>query len=343
MTNTVERPTTKRSRGWWPAVALFLLSPLFGEYLLGNLAFSDLPMLPFLALLYGAGTLLIRETARRFGRGSATMLLLGVAYALIEEGLVDQMLFNHDYFAGQAQESDTILAALGIDAWLTLVVVAMHTIWSTYIPITLLEALVPARATRPWLGPVGTAVTAVVFVAGSVLLGWVVHSETGFLASAGQLTGTSIVVIVLVAAAFLIPRPGAGSDRAAPRRWLAGLVAFAASSLFMFTEVLPGWTEVAAAVTLVVVFTVVVVRWSRSRGFGVRDRLALVAGGVLTYAWLGMTMEPETGPRSTLDQVGAVLIAGFAIALVVLAFRTTRGGRGAVEDPPIVASRRVQP
>ncbi|SHN46312.1 hypothetical protein [Cryptosporangium aurantiacum] len=333
MTNTVERPAATRSRGRWPAVALFLLSPLFGEYLLGNMAFSALPLLPLLALLYGAGSLLIRETARRFGRGSATMLLLGVAYALIEEGLVDQMLFNHDYFAGQAQESDTILTALGIDAWLTLVVVAMHTIWSTYIPITLMEALVPGKATRPWLGPVGTAVTVVIFVAGSVYLGWAVYDETGFVASAGQLIGTSVVVIVLVAAAFLIPRQRVRSDRAAPRLWFAGLVAFAASSLFMLTEALPGWTEVAAAGALVVAFVVVVTRWSRSRDFGFRHRLALVAGGVFTYAWLGLTMEPETGPRSTLDQVGAVLIAGFAIVLVVLAFRATRGDQTRQPDP----------
>jgi len=310
---------TSRSR--WPVAALFLLSPLCGEYLLGNLAASDLGALPFLALLYGAGTILIREAARRAGRGSATMLLLGVAYALIEEGLVDQMLFNHHYYTGQAQESDTVLPLIGADAWLTIVVVAMHAVWSTYIPIALVEALPEGRATRPWLGPVGTAVTAVVFVAGAVWLGWVIHGETGFFASAAQLAGTALVVVALVVAAFTLPVRRPTVDRPGPRRLLAAAFAFAVSSLFMLTESLPGWAEVAAALTLVAGFVVVVARWSRRSGFGSGHRLALVTGGVLTYAWLGLTMEPETGPRSTADQVGAVVIAAFAIALVVLALR----------------------
>lgn len=68
--------------------------------------------------MYGAGALLIRETTRRAGRGSATMLILGIAYGLIEEGLIDQMLFNRFYFAGQDQISGTYIAALSLDAWL---------------------------------------------------------------------------------------------------------------------------------------------------------------------------------------------------------------------------------
>jgi hypothetical protein len=167
------------------------------------------------------------------------------------------------------------------------------------------------------------AVTASVFVGGSAWLGWETYRETGFVASAAQLASASLVVAGLVAAAFLVPPRASGpaSGRPAPRRWIAGLSAFVLSSLFMLTETLPGWLEVAAAVLLVVVFAVVVRRWSRRRGFGERHRLGLVAGGVVTYAWLGLTMQPETGPRSMSDQVGGVLIAGFALALTALAVR----------------------
>ncbi|MEV4135656.1 hypothetical protein AB0J72_26205 [Dactylosporangium sp. NPDC049742] len=326
MTDTAEDAVPDRAgrRRGLPAVGLFLLSPLFGEYLLGNLKVSDLALLPFLALMYGAGALLIRETARRSGRGSATMLILGVAYALVEEGLIDQMLFNQHYFVGQSEGSDTYIGAFGVDASLTIIVVAMHAIWSTYIPITIVESLVPDRRARPWLGPVGIAVTASVFAGGSAWLGWETYRETGFLASEAQVTGASLVVAGLVVAAFLVPQRVGGpppSGRPAPRVWIAGLSAFAMSSLFMLTETLPGWLEVAAALLLMVVFAVAVLRWSSRPGFGERHRLGLVAGGVLTYAWLGLTMEPETGPRSMNDQVGGVLIAGFALALTALAVR----------------------
>jgi len=79
------------------AFALFLLAPLVGEYLLGNQPVSALPWLLLLAPMYGGGALLVRETARRTGRGWAAMVLLGAAYALIEEGPIDQMLWNPHY------------------------------------------------------------------------------------------------------------------------------------------------------------------------------------------------------------------------------------------------------
>jgi len=160
-------------RNFWsriaPAVVLFFLAPIFGEYLLGNLKFSEIILVPFIAPLYGAGALLIREIARRAGRGPATMLTLGVAYGLIEEGLVDQMLFN-PFYAGEAQMRDTYIPALGVDAWLTLVVLAMHAIWSTCIPIILVEALFSERGTKPWLSKKGMAFTAIIFILGSTPL-----------------------------------------------------------------------------------------------------------------------------------------------------------------------------
>ena len=121
-------------------MGLFLLAPLMGEYLLGNLKFRELYLLPVLGLLYGAGAVLIREVTRRRGRGYTTVLGLGLAYALVEEGLVTQLLFNQDYFSGQRELAVTVVPALGIDVWLTLIVVAMHVVWSITIPIILVEA-----------------------------------------------------------------------------------------------------------------------------------------------------------------------------------------------------------
>jgi hypothetical protein len=75
-------------RSWrvGPVVGLFLLAPLVGEYLLGNVSIVEIWALPVLALLYGSGAILIREVARRTGRGWPTMLVLGLAYGLIEAG-----------------------------------------------------------------------------------------------------------------------------------------------------------------------------------------------------------------------------------------------------------------
>ncbi|MBO1911759.1 hypothetical protein J4G37_44105, partial [Microvirga sp. 3-52] len=75
----------------------------FAEYLIGILSITEIGYILFLAPMYGGGALLIREVTRRTSRGIITMLVLGIAYGLIEEGLIDQMLFNRFYLSDQDQ------------------------------------------------------------------------------------------------------------------------------------------------------------------------------------------------------------------------------------------------
>ena len=65
-----------------PALGLFFLAPLIAEFLLGNLPITMLGSLVVLAPLYGGGALLIREVARRTGRGWASIVVLALAYGI---------------------------------------------------------------------------------------------------------------------------------------------------------------------------------------------------------------------------------------------------------------------
>jgi hypothetical protein len=99
-------------------VTLLVVAPLVAEYLLGDLPLKLLPVMIIMAPMYGGGAVLIREVARRTGRGWPMMLLLGVAYMLIEEGLVGQSLFNHDYLKMQMHLLDqAYIPAFGIGGW----------------------------------------------------------------------------------------------------------------------------------------------------------------------------------------------------------------------------------
>src|SRR5437588_4144985 len=80
-----------------PAILLFFLAPLVAEFVLGDLTFAQIGALFALAPLYGGGAILIREITRRSGRGWPTFLLLGLAYAFLEEALLTQSLFNPNY------------------------------------------------------------------------------------------------------------------------------------------------------------------------------------------------------------------------------------------------------
>ena len=127
-----------------PALALLVLAPWVGEFLLGNISVRRLPALLILALLYGCGALLIREITRRTGRGWPTILLLGAAYGVIEAGLVDEAMFNPS-FEGWDFQAVTPVPALGISAWYAWTFVVGHSVWSIAVPIALVELLFPTR------------------------------------------------------------------------------------------------------------------------------------------------------------------------------------------------------
>src|SRR5262245_16380439 len=86
-----------RGGGWRPALLLFFVAPLTGEFLLSNLPITWLWVLIVLAPMYGGGALLIRETARRLRLGWPGILTMTLGYALIEEAFVTQSLFNPNY------------------------------------------------------------------------------------------------------------------------------------------------------------------------------------------------------------------------------------------------------
>src|SRR5262245_38659090 len=77
-----------------PAVVLVGMAFLVAELLPGSAPITQPLLWPFLLLIYGPGALLIRESVRRLDRGWASILLLGAAYGLVEEGLALQSLFN---------------------------------------------------------------------------------------------------------------------------------------------------------------------------------------------------------------------------------------------------------
>src|ERR1700728_249945 len=144
-------------------------APLVAEYLLGDLPLKMLGALVALAPMYGGGALLIRETARRRGLGWRGILLLGVAYAVIEEGFTTQSLFNPDYLKLHMHFlSHGWIPAFGMGAWWTLFMLNLHTFWSISVSIALVDGLFPAWSERPLLGKAGYAVTMVLFLLGCV-------------------------------------------------------------------------------------------------------------------------------------------------------------------------------
>jgi hypothetical protein len=303
-----------------PALGLFFLAPLVAEYLLGNIAVAAIAGLLVLAPMYGGGAVVIREAARRTGRGWPSIILLASAYGVLQPSLIDQSLFNPS-FEGYDFQSAARIPALGISAHWALTFVTGHAIWSISLPIAMVETLVPGRRTTPWLGNLGVTVTGVVFLWGAGMI--LSDHQQRFQASAPQLAGATAVILALIGVAFAIrPRPRPRRDRRVPNPWLVGVAALVTSNLLFARP--ETWLGVAIGVVLIAVMTVVITRWSRRAGWGAAHRLALAAGALSTYAWAGFLLLSLEGAANTVNLIGQTVLVLGAVALLLVAGRTAR-------------------
>jgi MFS family permease len=121
------------------------------EYLTGSTQLSWLvanPLLFFAFLAqnigsYGLAVLLIREAKVRWHKGWATVLLLGAAYGILNEGIGAATLFNPNDAATLGIVA-TYGHWLGVNwVWATELVLIVHPIFSVSLPILLLDLALP--------------------------------------------------------------------------------------------------------------------------------------------------------------------------------------------------------
>ncbi|HTT62969.1 MAG TPA: hypothetical protein VMG35_14045 [Bryobacteraceae bacterium] len=321
-----------------PAAGLFFLAPLVAEFLLGDLPINMLGALVILAPLYGGGALLIREVARRTGGGWFRIFALGLAYAIFEEAFTTQTLFNPNYLHLNLHLlQPAYIPALGIGGWWTVYVLTLHTVWSIAVSVALAEALVPDRAATPWLGKVGLAVTAVLFLFGAAASVGITLKQDRFMASGAQFAGAALVCVIIIAASFGLHgrRSSEGTAAgAAPGPWLAGAAALAAGSIFLVTPKQWAWGAVAVYALLDLAMVALVARWSRSAGWSGIHRLALAGGAALAYAWHAFVQTPAVGSAGMADRIGNAIFGAALIAVLAIAARRNSGLRLVTADGP---------
>jgi hypothetical protein len=147
---------------------LLLLSPGIPEYLSGSSPVAALLVNPGQFVfqivantgLYGPGVLLVREAAIRWRKGWATLLLLGAAYAILEEGVALSTLFNPT--AGPVGALGNFGHWLGVSWVWAEGVILVHVVYSISLPILLLGLAVPDTAGKSLLARRGIACALVI-------------------------------------------------------------------------------------------------------------------------------------------------------------------------------------
>jgi hypothetical protein len=182
-----------------PLLALVLLSPVIAEMLSGStppLEWLNPIAALFLIWLYGAGVLVMRETAVRWKTGWPSILLLGAAYGIIEEGLAVKSFFDPGWMD---------LGTLGVygrwfdvnwvwAVWLTI----YHAVVSIAIPIFLMEWIWPRVRGQPLTSRRGY-MTAIALLAGATVV--INLLLTPYRPSVWHLLGAAAAVVFLVWAA----------------------------------------------------------------------------------------------------------------------------------------------
>jgi hypothetical protein len=320
-----------------PAVALFFLSPLVAEFLLGDFPLSKIGILLILAPFYGGGAILIREVTRRTGRGWPTILALALAYGIFEEAFTTQTLFNPDYLGLHLHLLEpAFIPALGISAWWTTFVLTLHTVWSISVPIAIMEALVPSRVHTPWLKGLGLSIVAVLFVL--IACTMTVHSIQSdahhFMASNRQFAVSAVCCAVVAVAAFLLPRR-AGEHRPGnpPSVRITGMMSLVACSIFLVVPSTWGWGAVAIYLVLDLLMIGAVSAWSRREGWNGLHILSLGGGAALAYAWHAFIQQPVTGKADLGMRIGNAILA---LGTILLLYAAARRTSAALADTPPV-------
>jgi hypothetical protein len=163
-----------------PVLALLLLAPAIPELLTGSTPVTLLVVNPLQFLisfagdigLYGTGALLIREYAVAYRKGWASILLLGAAYGIAEEGFAVHTFFqpsgnpvgllgSYGHYAGV-----NWLWALGLTVF--------HATYSIALPILLARLWFPEVKEARWLDRGSIALVAGVYLFEVALFSYVV-------------------------------------------------------------------------------------------------------------------------------------------------------------------------
>ena len=323
------RPGRKRA-----ALTLAVLTPAVAELALGSTPLHLAFLLPLWLPIYGAGVLLIREVVRRCGGGWPSLLLLGIAYELVEDGLGLQAL-TRPHLYGAAGWSPR---PFGLNAAYWEANLVYHVVFSVLIPIALTDLIFPAPRDRPYLrrgGLVGIAACAVLGV-GLLRVSVPPSQDPGYTAPLWATLGCVLAVVVLAVVALrVLPRraprnPASGAVPSAP---VVGACGAGATLAFMalifpfggarqpaFTHGLWVLLPMAAAAAVALVSLRVLARWSRAAGWSDRHRLWLVGGALLAHTAFGAVGVVHTA----LDRAGLVALGALSALLVAALLRRTR-------------------
>lgn len=310
-------------------LTLWLLAPVLGEMFSGSsppMQYFQPQIFLMLGVLYGGGALLVREYTVLWGKSWGSLLVLGVAYAIAEEGLMCKSFFNPQWpDVGKLGEYGRWA---GVNWIWTYYLTLFHTFYSIGVSVMLAEILHYRQRRELWLKPWARRL----FVALLLLDVWVGYRFFPYQPSMLLIAITCGAIVLLVWLAKRLPARECNDTQQgkASAPWKFSLWGFVASFLFFVTMFIGPETRIPASVYLLLSAGLTLLLgwlvWRMSaggRGWAARHRASLILGVLLTFALLDVLLRYKPEP-STEDMRGMELVALGAVSLGVMAVVTAR-------------------
>jgi hypothetical protein len=312
-----------------PTLTLFLLSPAIAELLSGSappIEFFNPLGFVILASLYGSGAILARELTLRWGKGYLSLLLLGAAYGVIEEGLMVKSFFDPAW--PDLGVSGVFGRWMGINwVWVEMLII-YHAVFSITIPVLLVELAFPSQRKERWVGSRALGGFAIL-LAGVVFLGY--FAMTPYRPPLPQYFSAVILTAFFIFLAWKIPSEDGRQESTKPRgpasffaTALLGTISF--FTVFWLSPNLLSPLGVMLLGGLLVFGFARFLKRLKLKGCDDIRRFALASGGLAFFIFLAPLQELDKTRLDNPQGMGLVGLA-FLIGLLLLGWQVRRRTR----------------
>jgi hypothetical protein len=283
-----------RSERIGAALLLMFLAPLVAEVLPGATTLSAIFVFPIEMCVWGGGALLIREAVRRRQLGWLSMLLLAVALAVAEEFVIQQTSLAPLVVK---LKGEVYARAFGVNYLYLLWAVVYESVFVVFVPIMLVELILPGRRNDAWLNKACIVMVAALFVSGA-FLAWFTWTRIAvphvfklpiYHPPIAAVAGALVLVGGLIYAALGSPRnrtAGEVQPLPAPPAWLLAFAAAIWAVLWFGLAVLafgiapwvPPYLPMAAGLAVAIALVYFLPRWTADPGFRSGHTFALACG-----------------------------------------------------------------
>jgi len=321
-----EKPKKIRTGSRKAAWTLALLTPLIAELTFGSAPLRFAYLILLWLPIYGAGILLIRELVVRTGRSWPSIIVLGLAYELAEDGIGLQALTSkHLYHA-----ADWAPQIFGFNVAYWVLNIIYHVVFSAIIPIFIANIIFPALKDKPYLKKGGLVWVTLFALIGVGLLRASVppQEDPGYNEPLMIIIGCVVAIIALgVVALKIMPPKKPMQNMNTPVPSAKNLVACGlASTVVVFGLMYPfagahqplflhgAWAYIPVAVGAMLAIWVykTITKWSGSSHWNVKTALALTSGALVGHTLFGLV----AAHLKVVDRIGLVVMLGIMVWLL---------------------------